>query len=211
MVLAHRAGLRVFATGGIGGVHPAGPSGQAFDVSADLLELARTPMAVVCAGAKSILDLAATLEVLETLGGAGRRHRHRRLSRVLPALQRPSRSPCRVETPDEAAALVTTHWQLGGAGVVLALPLPAETALIPRSCKPPCVSPKRQPRRQGVHGPALTPFLLARLAEETTGRRCGRTRRLIVANAALCRSCGLFALPEALTCAPWPSATSTAA
>src|SRR5205823_3672017 len=67
LTLAHRAGLRVFATGGIGGVHPARDGGQSFDISADLPTLARTPLAVVCAGAKSILDLAATLEVLETL------------------------------------------------------------------------------------------------------------------------------------------------
>ena len=137
MALAHRAGIRVFATGGIGGVHPVAPGfrwGQAWpqvpDVSADLTELARTPVAVVCAGAKSILDLSGTLEVLETYGvpvvGYG--------TDDFPAFYvRSSGLPAaaRVDSPAEAAALLAAHWALDGAGVVLAQPLPEEEALNP--------------------------------------------------------------------------------
>jgi pseudouridine-5'-phosphate glycosidase len=193
LLLAHRAGVRVLATGGIGGVHPAlspprrlggdtGGSGQSFDVSADLPELARTPVAVVCAGAKSILDLAATLEMLETLAvpvvGVG--------TSDFPAFYlRSSGHPvaARVETAEEAAALVTTHWQLGGAGVVLALPLPAETALHPAALATALRSAEDLARAGGISGPALTPFLLARLAEATGGETLRANHALIVANA----------------------------
>ena len=182
MLLAHRAGLRVFATGGIGGVHPPHDGSQAFDVSADLLELARTPVAVVCAGAKSILDLAATLEMLETLAvpviGVG--------TDDFPAFYLRSsghRVAARVETPEEAAALVTTHWELGGAGVVLALPLPVETALHPAAFATALRTAEAQARVQEIRGPALTPFLLARLAEATGGETLRANHALIVANA----------------------------
>jgi pseudouridylate synthase len=182
LLLAHRAGVRVLATGGIGGVHPALAGGQSFDVSADLPELARTPVAVVCAGAKSILDLAATLEVLETLAvpvvGVG--------TSDFPAFYlRSSGHPvaARVETAEEAATLVTTHWHLGGAGVVLALPLPAETALYPAALASALRSAEDLARAGGVSGPALTPFLLARLAEATGGETLRANHALIVANA----------------------------
>jgi pseudouridylate synthase len=182
MALAHGAGIRVFATGGIGGVHPAHGGGQAFDISADLLELARTPMAVVCAGAKSILDLAATLEVLETLAvpvvGIG--------TDDFPAFYlRSSGRPvsARVETAEEAAALVTTHWQLGGAGVVLALPLPDEQAVNPAVLQTALHAAEEQARARQIGGPALTPFLLARLAELTQGETLRANQALIVANA----------------------------
>jgi pseudouridine-5'-phosphate glycosidase len=182
MVLAHIAGLHVFATGGIGGVHPADDQGRQFDVSADLLELARTPMAVVCAGAKSILDLPATLEVLETLAvpvvGVG--------TDDFPAFYlRSSGCPvsARIETPDEAAALVTTHWQLGGAGVVLALPLPEAAAVDPVVLQSALAVAEKAAQRQAVRGPALTPFLLARLAEATGGQTLRANQALIVANA----------------------------
>jgi pseudouridine-5'-phosphate glycosidase len=182
LMLAHRAGVRVLATGGIGGVHPALAGSQSFDVSADLSELARTPVAVVCAGAKSILDVAATLEVLETLAvpvvGVG--------ANDFPAFYlRSSGHPvaARVETAEEAAALVTTHWQLGGAGVVLALPLPAETALHPAALATALRSAEDLARADGISGPALTPFLLARLAEATGGETLRANHALIVANA----------------------------
>src|SRR5262249_52960249 len=110
--LAHLAGIRVFATGGIGGVHPGG----GFDVSADRLELGRTPVAVVCAGAKSILDLPATLEVLETQGvpvvGYG--------SDTFAAFYvRSSGLPvsARADAPGEVAEILAAHWRLGGGGV----------------------------------------------------------------------------------------------
>ncbi len=182
MALAHRAGLRVFATGGIGGVHPAHSGAQSFDVSADLQELARTPVAVVCAGAKTILDLAATLEMLETLGvpvvGIG--------TDDFPAFYLRSsglRTSARVETPTEAANLVTTHWQLGGAGVVLALPLQSDAALDPGVLAAALHSAEDRARAQRISGPALTPFLLAQLAEITGGATLRANQALIVANA----------------------------
>jgi pseudouridine-5'-phosphate glycosidase len=179
MALAHRAGLRVFATGGIGGVHPGG-----LDVSADLYELARTPVAVVCAGAKSILDLPATLEVLETHGvpvvafGADEFPAFYLCSSGLPA-------GGRVDSPEEAAALLAAHWGLGGAGVVLAQPLPAEAALDPEEFRSALGRAEEQARAAGVRGPALTPFLLARLAEITSGRTLRANQALVVANARL--------------------------
>src|SRR5204863_354537 len=133
MRLAHLAGIRVFATGGIGGVHPSSASRererpQAWDVSADLLELARTPVAVVCAGAKSILDLPATLEVLETLGvpvvGYG--------TSTFPAFYvRDSALPvsARVDDPEAAGRLLAAHWEMEGAGVVVAQPPPTDVAI----------------------------------------------------------------------------------
>jgi pseudouridine-5'-phosphate glycosidase len=182
MVLADHARLRVFATGGIGGVHPGGAA--AFDISADLIELSRTPIAVVCAGAKGILDLAATLEMLETLSvpvvGYG--------TDEFPAfLMHSSGLPvsARINTPEEAAALLDTHWRLGGAGVVLAQPLPEETALEPEDFHKALVRAESQARAAGVRGPALTPFLLARLAELTDGRTLRANQALIVANARL--------------------------
>ena len=182
MVLAHRAGLRVFATGGIGGVHP--HAGASFDISSDVLELARTPVAVVCAGAKGILDLAATLEMLETMSvpvvGFG--------CEEFPAFLLASSGlpvSARVESPTEAAALCDAHWDLGGAGIVLAQPLPAETALAPEDFHKALVRAESQARAQGVRGPALTPFLLTRLAELTDGRTLHANQALIVANARL--------------------------
>jgi pseudouridylate synthase len=181
MLLAQRAGLRVFATGGIGGVHP-GAGG--FDISADVLELARTPVAVVCAGAKGILDLAATLEMLETMSvpvvGYG--------TDEFPAFLLASSGlpiSARVDSPKEAAALLEAHWRLGGAGVVLAQPLPGETALEADVFHKALVRAESQARAEGVRGPALTPFLLARLAELTEGRTLRANQALIVANARL--------------------------
>jgi pseudouridine-5'-phosphate glycosidase len=180
MYLARRAGLRVFATGGIGGVH----LHSTWDVSADLPELGRTAVAVVCAGAKSILDLPATLEVLETLGvpvvGFG--------TETFPAFYLCSSGlalGASVATPEEAAALIEAHWSLGGAGLVIAQPLPAEVALAPAEFAGALSQAERLAAESGVRGPALTPFLLARLAELTGGRTLRANRALVVANARL--------------------------
>jgi pseudouridine-5'-phosphate glycosidase len=204
MALAHLAGIRVFATGGIGGAHPpeggvgnadcgiaSASSHSAFpvphldwDVSADLTELARTPVAVVCAGAKSILDLRRTLELLETLSvpvvGYG--------CADFPAFYLTTSGhpvSCRVETAEEAAALLTAHWQLGGRGVVLAQPLPAEAALDPAELQHALAAAERDAVAANVRGPARTPFLLARLADRTGGRTLRANQALVVANARL--------------------------
>src|SRR5262249_32019261 len=160
MRLAHDAGIRVFATGGIGGVHPT-ETGQAFDVSAALTGLARRPRWVVCAGAKSILDLPATLEVLETNGVPVVGWQ----TDTFPAFYLPSSGlsvSARVETPAEAAALLRAHWRLGGAGVVLARPLPEEAAVDPNAFAIALGAGGEAGRQTGVAGAPLTPSLLAR-------------------------------------------------
>jgi len=183
MALAHAAGIRVFATGGIGGVHPSQP-GAPLDVSADLIELGRTPVAVVCAGAKSILDLPATLELLETYGVPVVGYN----TDDFPAFYlRSSGLPvsARVDSPGQAAELACLHWALDGGGIVLAQPLPEEVALAPEELAGAVAAAERLANAAGVRGPALTPFLLARLAELTEGRTLRANRALIVANARL--------------------------
>jgi pseudouridine-5'-phosphate glycosidase len=195
MFLAHQAGIRVFATGGIGGVHPSTSSGTSFDVSADLHELARTPVAVVCAGAKSILDLPATLEVLETQGvpvvGFG--------TDTFPAFYlRTSDLPVsvRVDSPAEAATLLSVHWRLSGAGVVLAQPLPQSVALDPEFFAQALKRAETMAHAAGVKGSALTPYLLARLAEITEGRTLRANSELIVANTRLAAAVALALSPS---------------
>jgi pseudouridine-5'-phosphate glycosidase len=180
MLLAHKAGISVFATGGIGGVHP----GPVPDVSADLTELGRTPVAVVCAGAKSVLDLLATLEMLETLGvpviGYG--------TDEFPAFYSVTsglRAPARADSPVEVARMVLAHWALGGAGVVIAQPPPRELALAPQVVAEATEAAEAEARRAGISGPARTPFLLSRMAERTGGRTLTVNQALIVANAGL--------------------------
>jgi len=183
MFLACKVGIRVFATGGIGGVHPAA-DGNPFDISADLTELARTPVAVVCAGAKSILDLASTLEVLETCSvpvvGFG--------TSEFPAFYLHGSGlavSSRVDSPEQAARLLRAHWALDGAGVVIAQPLPVAEALDPQEFAHALADAERQAAEARVRGPERTPFLLARLAELTGGRTLRANQTLIVANARL--------------------------
>ena len=183
MALAYLARIRVFATGGIGGVHPCGRD-SAPDISADLTELARTPVAVICAGAKSILDLAATLELLETNGvpvvGYG--------TDEFPAFYLHSSGlpvSARVDSPIETVALLKAHWALGGAGVVLAQPISREEAVDAGALAVHLKHAERLAIHAGVHGGARTPFLLARLAELTNGATLRANRTLILANARL--------------------------
>jgi len=182
MRLAHRAGIRVFATGGIGGVHRG--AAQTWDVSADLTELAHTPVVVVCAGAKSVLDLPATLEYLETqrvpVIGFG--------TSEFPAFYVCSSGlalAARVDTPDQAAALCVAHWSLGGAGLALAQPIDPASGLDADEVTAALAEAERQAATQGVHGPDVTPFLLARLAEITGGRTLRANQALVLANARL--------------------------
>jgi pseudouridine-5'-phosphate glycosidase len=182
MFLAHRSDIRLFATGGIGGAHR--DSGPPWDISADLMELARTPVAVVCAGAKSVLDIPRTLEILETHGvpviGYG--------TDEFPAFYvRSSGEPvtARVNTPDEAATLLAAHWNLDGAGVVLAQPLASDVALEPEVLESALREVEEQAVGGNVRGKELTPFLLARLAEATEGSTLKANQALVVANARL--------------------------
>jgi pseudouridine-5'-phosphate glycosidase len=181
MALAHCAGIRIVATGGIGGAHrDAHPA----DVSADLTELSRTPVAVVCAGAKSILDIPRTLEMLETAGVPVVGYQ----TNAFPAFYvHSSGEPVtsRVESPAEAAALLQTHWSLGGAGVVLAQPVAGEAALDPSEFAAALDQAEQQTITHGVRGQALTPFLLKKLAEITEGKTLRTNQALVVANARL--------------------------
>lgn len=183
MRLAHHAGIRVFATGGIGGVHPV-DFGRSLDVSADLVELGRTPVCVVCSGAKSILDLQATLEYLETQGVPVLGYQTDTFAAFylrcsgLPV-------PVRVETPAEIAKLVKVHQSLGGGGVLVAQPLPEAFALEPQEFHRALVQAETEARRENISGPALTPYLLAQLRERTQGKTVRANQELILANASL--------------------------
>jgi pseudouridine-5'-phosphate glycosidase len=182
MFLAHAVGIRVFATGGIGGVHRG--AGTSFDISADLTELARTPVTVVCAGAKSILDIPATLEYLETLAVPVVGYR----TDSFPAFyMRSSGQPvaAQVNSSEEAAKLIRTHRTLGGAGVVLAQPLEKSDALEPAAFVGWLTQAEAEAVAGRVHGPALTPFLLKRLAELSEGKTLRANQALVIANARL--------------------------
>jgi len=176
MIAAALAGIRVFATGGIGGVHRGGE--DSLDVSADLDELARTPVAVVCAGPKSILDVGRTLEVLETRGvpvvGWGTDELPGFFSRTSG-----HRAPLRVDDATEAATLVRRHAQLGlGSGILFCVPLPEDAAIPRDEMETVIAAAVRDVEAQGIHGPASTPAVLSRVAELTDGRS-------VVANLAL--------------------------
>lgn len=187
MWIAARHGIQVFSTGGIGGVHrlPGAtltPGGlAAADVSADLPELAQTPVAVVCAGAKAILDLPATLEWLETWGvpvvGYG--------TDEFPAFySRTSSLPVdvRVDTPAEAAAIIQAKRELGlPGGVLICVPVPAEAELPPAEAQAAIEQALAEAEAAGVHGRDITPFLLARVAA-LTGERSLRANLALLEN-----------------------------
>lgn len=165
MLAAHWAGVRVFATGGIGGVH----RGVSTDISADLFELARTPVIVVCAGAKAILDLPATLEWLETYSvpvvGYG--------TNEFPAFySRESglRLETRADSPAEVAAMARALWGMGlTSGMLVCVPCPAEAARPAAEMEAAIATALAEADAQGVRGKAVTPFLLSRVAALTHG------------------------------------------
>lgn len=184
MIAAHAARIRVFATGGIGGVHRSAPGAPAtFDISSDLDELARTPMAVVCAGPKALLDVPNTLEVLETRGvpvvAVGQAE--------LPGfIARSAGIPAPHSVADEAAAaaLVETHLGLGlGSSVLVCVPVPADVAVPEGEARAAIDRSIADAEAAGIHGPELTPWLLARIAEVTDGRSVRANTALIVNNA----------------------------
>lgn len=186
MALAERAGIRVFATGGIGGAHRVveADSPALFDISSDLVELSRTPVAVICAGAKSILDIPRTLEILETFGVPVIGYE----CDAFPGFYLHSTGEpvsARVNTPAEAARYVAAHWALGGAGVLLAQAVLERVALSAEEFEQALRQAEAQAETSNVRGPAVTPFLLARLAELTGGKSLAVNRELIVANARL--------------------------
>ena len=196
MRLAALAGIAVFATGGIGGVHRGAET--TFDVSADLLELARTPVAVVCAGAKSILDIGKTLEVLETHGvpvlGYG--------TDEFPAFfARTSghRVDHRFDDARQVARAIALHRRLGGAGVLIANPIPPEHALDSAAIEQRIAASVAQAEAGGIGGKALTPFLLGRIVAMTEGRSLAANIALVRHNAAVAAAvaAALVELPAA--------------
>ncbi|MGQ9517395.1 MAG: pseudouridine-5'-phosphate glycosidase [Anaerolineae bacterium] len=165
LLLAHLAGIRVFCTGGIGGVHRAHP----YDVSGDLPALAETPMIVVCAGAKAILDLPATREWLETHAvpvlGYG--------TEEFPSFFTPRsglEADVMTQTPREVVRIARCHWETGlQSAVLVVVPPPAEEALEPETAEAAIAQALAEAEAQGIHGSALTPFVLDRLVEITAG------------------------------------------
>lgn len=183
MLCAQAAGIRVFVTGGIGGVHRG--AATSMDISADLTELARTPVAVVCAGAKSILDLPLTLEVLETQGvpvvAVGQR--------AFPAFYtRDSglNADFQLDQPAELAAFLRCHWGLGlVSGVVVANPVPVEHEIPAVQVEVWVAQALQEAAAQGILGKASTPFMLKRLAELSQGRSLATNIALVKHNAVL--------------------------
>jgi pseudouridylate synthase len=194
MIAAHAAGIRVFATGGIGGVHrgaldaSALGSAPSFDISSDLDELGRTAMAVVCAGPKSLLDVPATLEYLETRGvpvitiGQDEVPGFFARSSGIP-------SPAVAADVDATADIVAAHLGLGlGSGALVCVPVPRDVALpddVARDAVERAVADAEAAR---IAGPALTPWLLARIAELTEGRSVPANTALIANNARVAAS-----------------------
>ncbi|MCL2700004.1 MAG: pseudouridine-5'-phosphate glycosidase [Defluviitaleaceae bacterium] len=183
MIIAAMAGIKVFATGGIGGVHRG--AAETFDISADLEELASTDVAVVCAGAKSILDLGLTLEYLETKGVPVVGYQ----TEELPAFYTRKSGfgvDCRADTPKEAASLLNAKWGMGlSGGVVIANPISEADAMDSEVIDAAIAQALREADALHIRGKASTPFLLAKIKEVTGGDSLESNIKLVYGNAAL--------------------------
>lgn len=183
MIIADLAGIRVFATGGIGGVHRG--AATTMDISADLPELAHTPVAVVCAGVKSILDIGLTLEYLETLGVPVVGYQ----TDDFPAFFTRESGfgvDCRLDSPAEIAALLRAKWSNGlRGGVLVANPVPKPYEADPAIIGEAIGQALAEAERAGVKGKAITPFLLARVEELTGGKSLATNIELVCNNARL--------------------------
>jgi pseudouridine-5'-phosphate glycosidase len=179
LAVCRAVGIRFMGTGGLGGVHRRRP-GSPPDVSADLGELARTEALVVSAGIKSLLDVPATLEVLETLGVPVLGFRTDTLPLFYSAHGGPP-VPARVESASEAAQVARAHWELGGGGLLLARP-PDDSL---DDVEPLIEEALAAAARSGVTGQAVTPFVLTYLHEHSGGKTLAANRELVAANTAL--------------------------
>jgi pseudouridylate synthase len=178
LAVCRKTGIRFMGTGGIGGVHRGWQ--QTPDVSADLAELARTNVVVVSSGAKSLLDVPATAELLETLGIPVLGYGTDELPLFYAARGGPPTS-ARVDTPEDAAAVARAHWAIGGTGVLVARP-PTESL---DDVEPLIEEAIAAAAAEGVSGQAVTPYVLARLHRESGGRTLAANKELVVANAEL--------------------------
>ncbi len=192
LAIADRVGIRVFATGGIGGVHRQAP----FDVSADLGELAKARLVVVCAGAKAILDISATLEVLETNGVPVVGFQ----TADFPAFYSLSsglKVSSRVDSAQEAADLAEAHWELGLGGCILvAVPPPRDVALERELVEPAIQAALEEAGRKGIRGQAVTPFLLAKVSQLTGGASLRANLGLLINNASVAAEIAQFIRPH---------------
>ena len=183
MIIAAMAGIKVFATGGVGGVHRGAETSM--DISADLEELAKTPVAVVCAGAKSILDLGLTLEYLETRGVPVIGYK----TQDLPAFYTDRsgfKVDYRMDSPKEIAAALRAQRQLGfPGGMLITNPIPREYAIDPEIINAAINQALREAQEQGVKGKNATPFLLAKVSELTGGDSLSSNIQLVYNNVAL--------------------------
>jgi pseudouridine-5'-phosphate glycosidase len=179
--VANLAGVKVFATGGVGGVHRG--ADQSFDISADLMALARYPVITVCAGAKAILDLPKTMEVLETLGVPVIGHQ----TDELPAFYSRSsglKLDLRADGARQIAKTVLTHWRMGfSTGALVVVPVPAEDEVPANEIKDVIDEALEAAAREGVAGRGVTPFLLSRIAAKTGGRALRANIALLKNNA----------------------------
>ena len=183
MIIAHMAGIKIFATGGIGGVHRGAE--VTMDISADLEELAQTPVMVVCAGAKSILDLGLTLEYLETKGvpviGYG--------TEELPAFYTRKSGfgvDYRVDSPEELAAMFRAQRELDyKGGMLVTNPIPEQYAMDKDVIDAAIEQALAEAKEQGIHGKETTPFLLAKVVELTGGDSLESNIKLVLNNAAV--------------------------
>jgi len=179
MIAAQMAGIRVFSTGGIGGVHRNAP----FDVSADLIELGRTPLVVVCSGAKAILDLPATLEVLETQGVPVIGYQ----TDELPGFYSISSGlpiNTRIERPEEVAEIARAQWNAGlHTGILVVVPPPADVAVPREKIEGLIQQAVQEAEEQGIHGAKVTPFLLARVSQLSGGESMKANLALLRNNA----------------------------
>lgn len=192
MFVAEKVGIKVFATGGIGGVHRNRP----FDVSADLMQLSRCPVLVVCAGAKAILDLPATMEYLETQGVPVIGYQ----TNDFPAFYSTSSGielNLRADSAEEVAKIAETHWSLGlKSGILLVVPPPKETAIPAKEVELWIEEALRQAELDGIHGNATTPYLLAKVNALSGGRSMQTNIALLLNNAKVAAQVAGFMRPK---------------
>ncbi|UWQ47556.1 pseudouridine-5'-phosphate glycosidase [Leisingera aquaemixtae] len=183
MIAARLAGISVFATGGIGGVHKGAET--SFDISADLMELAQTPVTVVAAGAKAILDLPKTLEVLETQGVPVIAYGQDSFPAFWSA-QSDLKAPLRIDTPAQIARAHATRQAMGlPGGQLVANPIPADAQIAAEDLAPVIAQAQSEADAQGIAGKDVTPFLLSRIFELTDGRSLTANIALVRNNARL--------------------------